>query len=305
MTSHKPWVWLLGLSLVGCGQREQINIERNVQEPSPPDIEATVVPENGPKLADELAAKQSELQAGMTADVKAKLEAALQQLTASGIADQALKVGDAMPEFTLVSAAGESVKSADLLAQGPVVITFHRGGWCPYCNLTLRAYQRSESDLSGAGATLVAIAPEPVDKAKTTQADTGVSYLLLSDPGCAVAKSFGVAYELDPAVRETYQQLKLDVGERNGDGSWLLPLPATYVVDRAGKIAWASIETDCTHRAEPADLVAAVKALSPSTDPTADIATDAVSLENLDRPLSAPPAQDPGAPVEAEPGKTP
>lgn len=302
MTRLWPWVGMVVLLLAGCQQGQQVEIERTKQEQPAPDVEATVLPQEAPKLSDELAAKRSELQQGMSEEVKQKLAEAQQKLDASGAADRALQVGDAMPEFELTDASGTKVKSADLLATGPAVIVFHRGGWCPYCDLTIRAYQRAEADFRAAGVKLVAIAPEPADKAAATIAQTGARFDLLSDPGCQVASLFGVAYELDPGVRETYQQLGFNVGELNGDGSWKLPLPATYVVGTDEKIVWASVGTDCAQRVDPAEVVAAAKAASErAVDPASDIAKDEVSLDALDQPLLAPPVS---GPAEAAPSKT-
>jgi len=304
MKRHKAWVLGAALLLAGC-QQQQVDIERNVQEQAAPDIQATVLPDEPPRLADELAAKREAGQDRQPAEVKETMAAAQERLADSGIVEKALKVGDTVPEFTLQGTDGTPVSSADLLAKGPVVITFYRGGWCPYCNLTLRSLQRSDSELSSAGATLVAITPETMAKAKATRDEAGLGYLVLSDPELKVAKEFGVAFKLDPELKAVYEGFGIKLPEWNGDDSWSLPLPATYVADGSGKITWAYVDVDYTKRAEPSDIVTAVKAMSNGSDPTADIAPDEVSLDNLNSPLITPPTSSPAGPAEAAPGTKP
>ena len=266
---YRAWAALAAaLMISGCGRREQINIERNVQAQPAPDTAAHVVSDQPGTLAAELDAKREQSQAKQSPESKQINEQAMQKLADSGILDQALNVGDTIPEFTLESADRQPASSREFLEKGPLVITFYRGGWCPYCNLALRSLQKSQSDVEAAGATLVAISPETQDKASETRDKDELSYFVLSDPGNKLAAQFGLAFTLDPALQEKYKGFGAGLPEWNGDESWTLPLPATYVVDQQGKVRWRFVDVDYTKRAEPAEIVAAVQAITrPTSDP--------------------------------------
>ncbi len=212
---------------------------------------------------------QSELQSIRTAfmgkvpeDVRNAMMRADVDLAASGILETALKGGDRAPDFSLYDARGERVRLSALLRRGPVVLSFYRGGWCPYCNLELRALQAVLPDITALGATLVAVSPETPDESLSTAEKDDLTFAVLSDVESKVAKAFGIAFDLADALRPIYSRLGHALPDRNGDESWTLPLPATYVIDRDGNIALAFLDVDYRNRLEPADIVNTLAALA-------------------------------------------
>lgn len=186
-------------------------------------------------------------------------EKGIRDVEALGVLGSAKKQGDAAPMFTLPNGLGESVTLESILADGPTIVTFYRGSWCPYCNIQLRSYQNHMDEIRALGASLVAISPE-----KPTDADAedapNYEFHVLSDAGNDVADAFGIRYRLPDDLIEAFGG-RLDLAEYNGDGSWTLPLGATYVIDRDGTIAHAFLTADYRERAEPADLIGALKKL--------------------------------------------
>ncbi|MEO1593154.1 MAG: peroxiredoxin-like family protein [Cyanobacteria bacterium J06632_22] len=189
------------------------------------------------------------------------MKTATAALAATGIASNALTVGDTAPDFALPNAVGTTVRLSDLLQQGPVVINFYRGEWCPYCNLELRAFQQMLPDFTSAGAQLVAISPELPDHSLSVTEKHDLEFAVLSDVGNGVAKDYGLVFTLDPTLRPIYEKFGIDITGSNGDPSYELPMPATYVIDQDGKIRFAFADADYTQRAEPDAVLTAVRAL--------------------------------------------
>jgi peroxiredoxin len=189
------------------------------------------------------------------------LEAGIAEVAASGIVEKAPKVGDKAELFELPDAAGKTVRLEDLLKNGPVVLTWYRGGWCPYCNISLHGLSNAQPTISALGATLVAISPETPDSAsKTIQADA-IPFTVLSDQGNRVAAKYRIAYKVPDATLDRMKSFKVDLTERNGDDSGTLPLAATFVLDRDGIIRWEFVSADYRKRAEPSDVIEALKQL--------------------------------------------
>jgi peroxiredoxin len=172
-------------------------------------------------------------------------------LAASGILDSCLREGAKLPEFSLFNAGGKLVNSNALLASGPLVICFYRGGWCPYCNLELRAYQAILADIQALGAQLVAISPNLPDHSLNTIEKGALAFEVLSDPGNKLARACGLVFTLDARLLPLYEQLGLDIPAFNGDDSYELPMPATYVVDQNGIVRLAFTDADYSKRLEP------------------------------------------------------
>ncbi|MEO1791470.1 MAG: peroxiredoxin-like family protein [Cyanobacteria bacterium J06629_19] len=194
-----------------------------------------------------------------TAEVMAK---ATTDLDASGIVDNSLKVGDKAPDFELTDATGKVVKLSTLLLEnGPIVVTFYRGQWCPYCNLEIRAFQQLLPEFHQAGAQVVAISPELPSNALSITEKHELAFPVLSDVGNTVALDYGLVFSLAESLRPLYKGFGIDIPASNGDESFELPVPATYVIDSAGTIRYAYANADYTLRAEPADVLAAVNAL--------------------------------------------
>ncbi|NEQ46575.1 MAG: AhpC/TSA family protein [Leptolyngbya sp. SIOISBB] len=212
-------------------------------------------------LAIALQTQQASFLSRVPQDTQTVMQQATTALGASGILDQTLKVGDTIPDFTLPNAAGQTVKVRDLLAQGPVVIAFYRGGWCPYCNLELKALQNALASIQGTGATLVAISPETPDNSLTTQEKNELTFPVLSDLDNQVARQFGLVFKLPMTLRPIYAGFGIDLVTYNGNDHFELPIPATYVVQPNGEIVYAFADVDYTKRAEPSDVVNALKGL--------------------------------------------
>ena len=189
------------------------------------------------------------------------MQKATADLELSGIVNNSLKVGEAAPTFTLPDAVGNEVKLSDLLAQGPVVINFYRGEWCPYCNIELHAFQQHLPKFKQANAQLVAISPSLPTKALTMQEKHDLEFPVLSDVGNKVARDYGLVFTLAAELQPLYKSFGLDIPEHNGDESYELPVPATYVIDTNGIVRYAYANADYTLRAEPAEVLTAVKAL--------------------------------------------
>lgn len=181
------------------------------------------------------------------------------ELVASGLAARALKAGDPAPSFTLSDPDGVPVASGELLARGPLVITFYRGVWCPYCNMELQALQAALPAFREAGAGLIAISPQtPVNSRKSVRTN-GLEFPILSDPGGRVAAAFGLRFELPDYLIELYKSLKNDLPQFNDDDSWTLPMPARFVVDQDGIIRYAEVNPDYTRRPEPEEMLPVLK----------------------------------------------
>ena len=165
------------------------------------------------------------------------------ELMEAGLANDALQVGDYAPDFSLPNVHGELVTLAEMLAHGPVVLNFYRGGWCPYCNYELRAFEE------------VAISPETPDNSLTTKDKNELSYAVLSDVGNNVSNDYGLVYSLDERLRPVYKNSGVDLPATNGDDTFNLPMPATYVINQSGEIVYAFVSEDYTKRAEPSEVV--------------------------------------------------
>lgn len=189
----------------------------------------------------------------------------IEDLRATGILDRAAKAGDRLPAAAnLVDQHGKAFDLARLVADKPVIVTFYRGGWCPYCNLELRAYQALLAEIHGAGAELVAVSPEMPNHSLSTAEKNDLSFTVLSDVGGELASALGIRFTLSDAVRPFYEKAGHALPERNGDGTWALPMPATFVVAKGGVIAEAFIEPDYRKRIDPKESLAAVKSFMPA-----------------------------------------
>jgi peroxiredoxin len=187
------------------------------------------------------------------------MDRATQELIASGQAARALKAGDKAPHFILNDANGRPVSSRELLAQGPLVVSFYRGVWCPYCNFELQALEAALPAIRAAGANLIAISPQIAVNSLKSMRDNHLTFRILSDVHNDVAAAFGIRYALPHYLVELYKQLKNSLPAFNGDDSWSLPIPARYVIAPDGYIVYAEVNPDYTHRPEPEELLPALK----------------------------------------------
>ena len=190
------------------------------------------------------------------AERRAVMERHIVHLDETDAAKNAKQVGDQAPAIVLPDAHGNVFDIAALLAKGPVVVTFYRGGWCPYCNLELKSYQAVLPRIAAAGASLVAISPEKADDSLTTAEKNELAFPVLSDVGQKVGKAFGLVYAFTDELRSAYDGFKLNIPEKNGTpGEWSLPLSATYVIGTDGRILFADTSVDYRRRTDPLDIL--------------------------------------------------
>ena len=176
-------------------------------------------------------------------------------------AARAPKVGDRAPDFALHDHLGRQVSLAGELEQGPVVLAFYRGEWCPYCNLMLRTYGLRAAEFANHGARLVAVSPQTPDKSLTMAEKHSLEFSVLSDEGGEVIGAYGLKYDVDAQSRRLLESAGIDVAKFNGAGGWILPAPAVFVIDRAGIVRYASVNGDYTQRVEPGEALAALDSL--------------------------------------------
>jgi len=212
-------------------------------------------------LQGELDALRAEFERTAPPGRAALYDAKVEELQRAFPIQKALKTGDLAPDFTLSNPSGRPVSLSRLLRSGPAVVTFYRGGWCPYCNLQLRAYQQSLGEITALGGKLIAISPQLPDGSLSTAELNKLSFDVLSDIGNHVARSFGLVYALPDELRAALTANNKALPGINGDDSWELPLPATYVIAPDRKIALAEVELDYRERLEPEAIVAALRSL--------------------------------------------
>jgi peroxiredoxin len=205
--------------------------------------------------------------AQLPADVVEVFSRNSQQLRARGVPGGTVRVGDTVPSFTLRNAVGDRVSLDDLVATGPAVLVFYRGGWCPYCNLALRTYQRELlPQLGASGATLAAISPQTPDQSLSTAEKAALSFEVLSDSGSRLARRIGIAFEEAEEVLGAQRRLGLDLAQVNEEGSTELPMPTVLIVDPDRTVRFVDVHPDYTNRTEVADIVAALAGAHIETD---------------------------------------
>jgi peroxiredoxin len=188
------------------------------------------------------------------------------ELIESGVARRAKKAGDLAPHFSLKDPEGNVINSADLLERGPLVLSFYRGVWCPYCNMELQALETAKPEFDRYGASLVAISPQTAPNSRKSVRQNKLSFPILSDVKGKVGAAFGLRFHLPDYLVEHYSQLKNDLPTFNDDPSWTLAMPARYVIGQNGVILYSEVNPDYTRRPEPDDMIpvlqqaAAVKA---------------------------------------------
>jgi peroxiredoxin len=220
-------------------------------------------------LQDRLDAFKSDFISGRLAfkpsqDRLARMKRATDELIESGQAQRAKKAGDAAPEFTLLDPDGKPVASRELLAKGPLVISFYRGVWCPYCNLELQALQAALPDITARGASLVAISPQTAANSRKSQRDNKLGFPILTDVKSEVANAFGIRFALPDYLIEVYAGFGNDLTKVNDDPAWVLPMPARYVVGTDGIIAYSEVNPDYTQRPDPSELLPVLDRLAAS-----------------------------------------
>lgn len=179
----------------------------------------------------------------------------LNNIIESNILKSAKNVGDMAPNFTLKNALGKEVSLQSYLQEGPVVLVWYRGGWCPYCNINLNYLQEELANIQAQGANLIALTPEIPDESISTSEKHHLAFEVLSDLGNKVAREYGVVYTLTDEVAQIYND-KFSLNQHNGDNSNELPLAVTYIINTDGKIEYAFLDADYRNRAEPSEITA-------------------------------------------------
>lgn len=212
-------------------------------------------------LSEQLTEFRNSFLTNVPADVRAIMANATEELTKSALVENAPKNGDKLNSFELSDQNGKVLTLQALLANGPLVITFYRGGWCPYCNLELKGYQEILPEIKAAGASLVAITPELPDASLSTSEKNELAFTVLSDVNADYARELGLVFTLPEELKPIYQNFGIDLEQHNGDGQFDLPLAATFVVAQDGTIASSFVDTDYTLRQEPTEVLEVLKAL--------------------------------------------
>ncbi|WP_055447317.1 peroxiredoxin-like family protein [Lacinutrix mariniflava] len=189
------------------------------------------------------------------AEVKAIMQNAIEDLEQSQLTTNALKTGDIFPSFNLPNAKGEVISSLTLLDKGPLVIAFYRGGWCPYCNIELKALQNVLPQLQEKGAQLIAISPESPDNSLTTKEKNDLSFEVLTDKDNSFARGLSLVYKLPDDLIALYSKFGLSLDDSQGNSNSELPIAATYVIDTNGKIIYHFLQEDYKLRADPSAIL--------------------------------------------------
>ena len=214
------------------------------------------------ELEQELAAFRAEFARSAPAGRAALYDAKIEELRANFPLATVLQVGCLAPDFELPDVDGTHVSLRRSLQSGPVVLAFYRGGWCPYCNIQLRAYQQSMQQISAAGGRLIAISPQLPDQSFSTAEKNELSFSVLSDVGNVVARSFGLVFSLPLELRAALTANNKALPDINGDESWELPVPATFVVASGGAVTLAHVDVDYRQRLDPGTIIDALKSLT-------------------------------------------
>ena len=214
------------------------------------------------KYADQYKAVVQQFMDGLPEEAQGIVMKNFEAIMNADFGKNAPKVGDKAPDFTLPNVQGTDITLSELLAKGPLVINFYRGGWCPFCNLEFKSLHDILPEIQKSGATLVGISPELPDNSLNTIEKHNLKFEVLSDVGNEIANKYGLIMDVPEIIRPLYLQWGLDIPTINGDNSWQLPIPATYVIDTDGTIISAYVNKNYTERMEPDDIVTALESLS-------------------------------------------
>lgn len=245
-------VLLLSMLILSCQSEKKKESQKSEQKETKMEIEEKT------SLKSKLEERKSNFALKADKNKKKIYKEGLDAVKESDIVNIAKQVGDKAPNFTLNNALGNPVSLSEYLKKGNVVLTWYRGGWCPYCNLTLHALQEELPNFKANGANLIALTPELPDESISTSEKHKLEFEVLSDIGNQVAKKYGIVFQLTDEVAEIYNQ-SFDLNNHNGDESNKLPLAATYIINQEGKIIYAFLDADYRNRAEPSEITEFLK----------------------------------------------
>lgn len=218
-------------------------------------------------LRQQLAALREQLDAEDDAWARTVLARAIERVRMLQLAEAGPQVGEPFPDFVVNTPDGRAVSSAELLAAPPLVLALFRGGWCPYCDLTLRAFDRALDAIRAAGASFVAICPEPWHALGAIAEAKQLRFPVLGDPGGRLARLCDLHFEMSDDHVALYERYGIDIAAHHSGGDWMMPVPATFILDRDATVLWRFADADWAVRAEPEAVLAALHALTPSSQP--------------------------------------
>ena len=252
-----PLLILLAIILLSFGCGENKDVDNRLNPPDGTEIDKKVEPVS---LQSKLDSMKNRFESKATDEKKQAYQQGVDEVGESAAMKNALREGDEAYKFELPNADGMTVKLDELLKDGPVVVVWYRGGWCPYCNIQLKEMQSYLPQIKELGGSLVAISPEVPDSSLSTKEKDELEYYVLSDKGNDVARKFGIVYTLPEVVQEQFEG-RIDVDGYNGDTKKELPLAVTYIINKDGKITYAFIDKDYKKRAEPETVISELKKL--------------------------------------------
>ncbi|MGJ8723291.1 MAG: redoxin domain-containing protein [Roseibacillus sp.] len=216
----------------------------------------------GEDIQDQLDARKTAFEKRVTPEKAAENQLGVDTVRKSGMLTKALNVGDKAPDFTLQNATGIEVTLSALLKDGPVILTWYRGSWCPYCNLTLAKYQSRLEDFTAAGGQLIALTPELPDKALANSKELSLGFEVLTDLNNEVAKKYGTVFQMIPGVEQAMREY---AGLKDHNGAdydeKMMPLSATYVIAPDRTITWAFLDSEYRNRATTDQITSALERL--------------------------------------------
>ena len=209
-------------------------------------------------LQEQLKAKYEEIKKNAPNEV-AIFDADTESFISSGDAPQGIQVGDQLASFELPNQLGQTISLDELQGDSNIVISFYRGGWCPYCNIELCVLQQALPEFKSHGARLIAISPQLPDESMSTAEKNELSFPVLSDAGNKVARELGLVFTLSEQLRPLYESFNIDLPATNGDKSFELPIPATFIIDSDGVVKGAFVNADYKQRMDPSDIINVLK----------------------------------------------
>lgn len=213
-------------------------------------------------LREILAERKEAIAKYVPAEVQAIHTRTVASLKSQGFATGALKIGAKAPSFELATQNGKRIASGDLLTKGRLILSFIRGRWCPFCVAQMEAMSSIAAEIAAAGAALVAVSPQTEKQAFFMHDQHKLAFPLLVDAHNQLARQFGLVYRVPEEQQALYSRTFVNLPFANGDSSWELPIPATFVIDRDGTILFASADADYTERPEPLEILSAVASLT-------------------------------------------
>jgi peroxiredoxin len=213
-------------------------------------------------LNKEIEEMQKKLTADVPGDIIETITSANKKIIGSRLEKGALRAGQNMPVFQLNNHLNRPVASYELLGKGPLIISFYRGSWCPYCSMELNALQKYHEEFTALGAELIAITPELPDGTLRSIKKHKLAFQVLTDIDNRLARKFGLVFTLPEELRDIYRSFGFDLEKANGNDKWQLPIPATYIVNPEGIIEYAFVNADYTKRLEPDTILAQLKKIN-------------------------------------------